>query len=43
MVAEAAEGCACESLLSVALEGLNDIELKRSVITMNATVIDRNQ
>lgn len=35
MVAEAGEGCARESLLCVAPEGANDIELKRSVATMN--------
>lgn len=39
MVAEAAEVCARESLLCVAQEGPNDIELKRSVTTMNTTVI----
>lgn len=36
MVAEAAEGCACESLLSVAQEGLNDIELQRSVTAISS-------
>lgn len=39
MVAEAGEGCVYESLLCVAQEGPNDIELKISVATMNTTVI----
>lgn len=39
MAAEAAEGCARELLLHVAQEGPNDIELKRSVTTMNTTLI----
>lgn len=39
MVAEAAEGCACESLLSVAQEGLNDIDYKDQLLLSVVTAV----